>query len=208
MGSRELVQFVTTVNVDSDRLFTPKRATVKQGKLGLTFTDHFPIIVELQMPCAEPAEKLPLGWNLNKPGGWERYHDEAERIAEKIEMLSNDKDLSSEEVMEKVEKIQNKIKFTSFGKTKPKTKKSIADGMKADSTDEREAKELLKRQSDKMEAEILKIKASKHGRTTNVFKMREVVAGNKKSKQEAHAIMDVEKSNLEVLPERPGKQCS
>ena len=61
VGSRELVQFVTTVNVDSDRLFTPRRATVKQGKLGLTFTDHFPIIVELQMPCAEPAERLPLG---------------------------------------------------------------------------------------------------------------------------------------------------
>ena len=44
--------------------------------------------------------------------------------------------------MIKVEKIQNKVKCTAFGKTKPKTKKAIADDVKAN-TDEKEARNLL-----------------------------------------------------------------
>ena len=38
--------------------------------------------------------------------------------------------------------------------------------------------------------EINKIKAAKHGRVTNVFKMREIVARSKKQQQEAHAVKD------------------
>jgi hypothetical protein len=57
-------------------------------------------------------------------------------------------------------------------------------------TDDEEAKELLNYQSKVIEDEINKIKAGKHGRVTNVFKMREVVAGPKKQQQEAHAVKD------------------
>ena len=41
----------------------------------------------------------------------------------------------------------------------------------------------------------------KFGRVTNVFKMKEIVAGAKKRPQEAHAVLDVETKNLVVSTE-------
>ena len=61
IGSKEFVQFVTTLEVDSENKYTPRRAIPKHGRLGLTYTDHFPLVMELMMPCVEPAEKLPAG---------------------------------------------------------------------------------------------------------------------------------------------------
>ena len=57
-------------------------------------------------------------------------------------------------------------------------------------TDDKEAANLLHIQSQAIEDEINKITSGKHGRVTNVFKMREVVAGAKKQQQEAHAVKD------------------
>ena len=81
IGSRELVQYVSSVQVDSELLYTPRRAVSKGGKLGLTYTDHFPVLVELEMPRVEPDKKLPPGWNLSKPGGWKTYEEECEKVA-------------------------------------------------------------------------------------------------------------------------------
>ena len=47
IASRELVQYVKAVQVDSERLYTPRRAVSKKGKIGLTYTDHFPVLVDL-----------------------------------------------------------------------------------------------------------------------------------------------------------------
>ena len=52
---------------------------MKEGRLGVTHTDHFRVLVELKMPQAQPAGKLPLNWNLNKPGGWKKYEEEGEK---------------------------------------------------------------------------------------------------------------------------------
>ena len=65
-------------------------------------------------------------------------------------------------------------------------------------SDEVEAKELMRKQSDKMEAEILKVTSSKLGRCGQVFKMREVVAGPKKGGQEAQAVIDSRSGELVV----------
>ena len=58
--------------------------------------------------------------------------------------------------------------------------------------DEEEMKQILKQQSQVIEDAINKIKAEKPGRVTNVFRMRELEAGQKKQKQEAHAVRDPE----------------
>ena len=50
--------------------------------------------------------------------------------------------------------------------------------------------ELQQKQSDLIEKAINEIKSGKHGRKTNVHKMREVVAGPKKQQQEAHSVKD------------------
>ena len=73
VGSRDLIQFITTVQLDSEMRNTPRRAVAKKRGLGLTYNDHFPLWLGLEMPRAQPADKLPSGWNLSKPGGWNKY---------------------------------------------------------------------------------------------------------------------------------------
>ena len=102
------------------------------------------------------------------------------------------------------------MKHKAFGKTKAKTSKNAEDnGKKVEESEEEQAKIILKKQSDKMEAEILKVKALKQGRTANVFKIREAVVGKKKTRQEAHAIFDEDTkelvvSNSEIKKSYPG----
>ena len=57
-------------------------------------------------------------------------------------------------------------------------------------TDEEKGKALLNKQSERMEAETLKIKTMKQGRASKVYKMREVIQGTKKATKEASAIYD------------------
>ena len=58
---------------------------------------------------------------------------------------------------------------------------------------EENVRELMRRQYDQLKDEINKLKENKYGRITNVFKMREIVAGPKKAPQEAHAVIDKER---------------
>ena len=101
----------------------------------MTYTDHFPVIVELKLPAAQPDGKLPLNWNLNKPGGWKKYEDEGEKVAAKIEEIAEDEESTIIEVMVKVEKVQETMKYLAFGKTKPETKKAVAKRDKAKKED-------------------------------------------------------------------------
>ena len=64
--------------------------------------------------------------------------------------------------------------------------------------DEDKLRELKRKHYDDMEEEINKLKLAKYGRATSVFKMREIVAGPKKSPQEPHAILDKDKYELVV----------
>ena len=94
-------------------------------------------------------------------------------------------------------KIQTKIKFQSFGKTKPMTdtlkkrrmeNKRISASRLAD--EEGQMKEILNKQNEAIEEAINKIKSGKFGRQVSVFKMKEIIGGSKKPKQEAHAVFD------------------
>ena len=198
IGSRELVQYVSSVQVDCERQYTPRRAVLKQGKISVTYTDHLPVLVQLEMPKTEPLEKVPSNWNLNKPGGWKEYEEEGEKVAEKLCDIIEAEGDNSEVMIEKFERLHNKMKYKAFGKTKPKTMKAECREIKADESEEEQAKCILKKQSDKIEAEIIKVKSLKQGRVNNVFKMREVVVGKKKARQEAHAVVDEETKELVV----------
>ena len=67
-----------------------------------------------------------LHWKTSKPGGWKAFKEAGERQASKIVQIVEDEGYSSEEVMDKVKKVNNKMKWTAFGKTKPRTKKALA----------------------------------------------------------------------------------
>ena len=169
IGSTNLLPYVRRVLVDCTRKYTPRRALTKKGKLTLSYTDHFPVIVDLLMPRASQGMdgQDELLWNTNMPGGWKAFEEAGERQARKIAEIVEDEGYSSEEIMEKVEKVNNKMKYSAFGKTKPRTKKALAKETIDTSTDEEKAKLLSAQEAERMEAEILKIKASTQGRTMN-----------------------------------------
>ena len=50
-------------------------------------------------------------------------------------------------------------------------------------------REVLKKQTEFIEEAINKIKSRKLGRQVSVFKMKEIIAGSKKPKQEANAVL-------------------
>ena len=64
-----------------------------------------------------------------------------------------------------------------------------------------EAKEILRRQSEKLEKEILDIKNGKQGRASKVFKMKARIGGSKKTGMEAHAVMSPNSGELLVSSE-------
>ena len=200
IGSTNLLPYVRRVLVDSAREYAPRRAVTKHGKLTVTFTDHYPIVVDLEMPKASQGmeSQNKLEWNTRKPGGWEAYEKAGESFAAKLVEIAEDEGYSSEEVFEKVEKVHEKMKWTAFGKTKPRTKKAEAKEKLDEGDDEEKAKVLMSKQTERMEAEILKVKAMKQGRATKVFKMREVISGSKKKGKEAHAIIDPETNKIVV----------
>ena len=131
-------------------------------------------------------------WNLEKPGGWEKYRAMTAEIKYKADNIVEDETLEIEEKMRKLDKLTDKVKFRAFGKIKPPTKSArlaiqvpSAQGM----VDEQQrARELLEMQSKQIEEEINRIKSLRHGQASKIFKMKEIVAEPKKEKQDAHPV--------------------
>ena len=96
---------------------------VRRSKKGLvsTYSDHFSVeIVFSDLPRAgklgeEETEKGSV-WNLRKEGGWEKYKNETEKVAQKVVDIVEKSELSIEECMKEIETVNNKVKFVSFGK--------------------------------------------------------------------------------------------
>ena len=91
-------------------------------------------IVEFEnLPKGWINKKPTCSWNRGKPGGWERYKDLSEAASKAIHNIIKNNELTNKEVFNEVEKIENKIRFQSFGKTKPPTR--LRDLSKAGRTD-------------------------------------------------------------------------
>jgi hypothetical protein len=203
IGSANLLPYVRRLEVDSGRKFTPKRVVYKDGKYGFTYTDHFALEVELLMPSSkvEQQKKQVSRWNLHKPGAWEEYEWRTNLQAGRISELVEDENIEITEVVGKVNKELDKIKYKCFGKTKVKVDKKEKAKKDKTGTDEEEAEAMAAEQSEKVEKQISRITSSKLGRCGNVFKMKEVITGPKKSNQEAQAVKDPKTGRLVVEPE-------
>ena len=118
--SKGLEEYVEELKIDSKRIFTPHRAT----KTKLVYTDHFSLIFKLKdIPMKVIDLKVknnPVIWNTFKEGGWEKYRDLTTNSPELEEVNEMAKNLNSEELMNKISKRMEKIKFKSFGKVKRK----------------------------------------------------------------------------------------
>ena len=170
----------------------------KGQKLGLTYADHYPLIIRLEMPKSDVEAKPEARWNVNKPGAWEMYEKVSDEAAEKIEELAEDENMTNEGIMKYVDKLENKIKYKTFGKTKPRTKQKTINETKDNNSEEESAKVLAKRHLDKMEEAIARIQKLRQGRCGKVFKMRDEIAGPRKAGKEAHAIIDFRTNELVV----------
>ena len=109
--------------------------------------------------------------------------------ADRIEEIVDDLDNTIETVMKEIEKVHTKIKFQSFGKTKPKAKKNITDNNKKKTQHKKDAA-IKQKETEKVERQIEKIKSKNQGRAGNVFRIRKDIAGHKKAGQEASSIKD------------------
>ena len=198
IGSSNLLPHVKGMMIDSSRKFAPRRAVMKQGSLAVTYTDHYPILVELEMPRVEKSmEKPKATWNTRKPGGWEKYKELSNKAPVQIEVIADDEEAEDDDVMHKIDKIQTKLKFSAFGKTKQKTKRAVKrDETVSKKTESEEAKELLARQSKLIEEQVKSVMEKANGRVTRVFKMKEIIAGKRKTTQEAQAIINPETEEL------------
>ena len=196
IGSANLKQCVVKVLVDQKKEFTPYRAITTRGVLGLRYTDHLSLILELKMKSRKTSQKTEVKWNTSKPGGWNHYNWISNLKANKIkDAVENENDTDT--AGKKLDKIDKKIRFAAFGKTKIKNNKPKRIN-KDNKSEEETAKETQRKESEKIEKEFENIKKSKQGRAGKVFKMREVISGPKKQCQEAIALKDSRTGELVV----------
>ena len=79
------------------------------------------MLIELSgMPRNQCRNQPEPTWNKGKPGGWEIYERVTEDHADKIESIVEDEEKDTNTIMKDIDKIDTKIRFKSFGKTKPK----------------------------------------------------------------------------------------
>ena len=206
--STNLRPYISKLLVDSNQEFCPKKVGRSKGREMEIKSDHYPLILELKrMPKAKTTVKKESRWNLQKPGGWQAYKVAMEDVATRMDTITDNQALDAETIMKKNDAIMNKVKFKVFGKSKQMTKKAserrLEDRLKAAQglDSEEKVRDLMRKQYNSMEEEINKLKHAKYGRSTNVFKMKEIVAGAKKSPQEPHAVLDAETEELVVSNE-------
>ena len=191
IGSQNLLPFVKSILIDKERKFTPKKIGWRKNQFSSVYTDHFSIEVTLSgMPRRTTLSVKSSRWNLGKPEGWKSYQELTDKAAEKIEAIVLNEDISIDDAMKKVTAIENEIKFSAFGKTRSKSIKARGAKIAKQSSEEADNHELIKRQSQKMEDEIIRVKSQNLGRVGSIFKMKEVLNGPKKGGQEPTAIKD------------------
>jgi len=115
---------VTEFRVDSNREWTPYTMSKRGKRVAKRFSDHLGIKMSVKM------KKVPDEWKANKEiinfkteEGWEPYKTATNKAADKIAEIANDRDLSIDEVREKICSIDERIQKESFGTIwiKPKT---------------------------------------------------------------------------------------
>ena len=196
--SVSLQPYLTKVIVDTDRKFTPKRVITRKKIKRNIFSDHYSLKIEFKgIPRKQEENKQETTWNRGRPGGWETYQRITDDVADKVSDI-NEKEDDIDKVMKQIDAIENKTKFKAFGKTKsnvkkkPNPKQCRCNPGRSGSCEECKKKddEIQNKITQKIEAQEEKIKTSSHGRSGNVFRIRNTVLGPKKGGQEASAIKD------------------
>ena len=120
-------------------------------------------------------------WKVNNPWGWETFKTLTDKAAAEIEeAIANDPDI--DKVIKKINVIETKIKFKSFGKTTVSSNKVKKDIKCLDpckicncnrcKNQKEKDEELIDKRTKQIEEAVLRIKESRQGRAGNIFKMK------------------------------------
>jgi hypothetical protein len=142
-------------------------------------------------------------WNTNKEGGWSRYKELTEDDISVVETHQKD-DISTTNVMCKIDKVMTRINHSDFGKVK--RKRNIVKRMASNSDElpEDTNSHLLKIQREEVEEEFKKIKEIKttKGKTAAIFSTMKKIKGDTKSGPELVAMKHPETEELVFDPEK------
>jgi hypothetical protein len=129
----------------------------------VTLSDHYPCVLTLEgLPREDKKEEKVSEWNLAKEGGWNRYTVLMEEYSGKMNKIIENKEKKMKEVMEKVDKIHNKVKFMSFvkvtigkrskkGKVENKTKNTVEKDIELLELQVKDTDKKLKKKKEKKE---------------------------------------------------------
>ena len=185
---RKLLPYIKSLLIDSERKFAMKRVIYRSGKLKTVFADHYTLVLRLEnLPGVKVKSEKSCYWNLCKEGGWEEYKRISDEKSETIDKLVEDTALDIDEVMDKVEKIQDKIKFGAFGKT---TKKMRNKPNVMDTAMSNEAEDIINKQRRVAEEHLRNLSECNQGRVGKIFQIRKSIQGCKKGAMEAQAVKD------------------
>ena len=169
------------------------RVVVKDGKKCLVSPDHYTLILSFKdIPTNRNKVKQEpnVKFNLKKEEGWKNYQALTEEC-EDLFRIVNDNEKSIEDIYAKFEKMHNKIKFKSFGKTRTQCVGYEKSGKnKLPSDNEAVIEDIMNKLFKRLENEIESLKSSSNSRSTRAFKLVETVQGKKKGGPEAVAIID------------------
>ena len=128
---------------------------------------------DIPMNRNKVKQEVKVGFNLNKTDGWKNYEVLTNKC-ENLKKIVEDNEATIEETYNRFEKIHNKIKFQSFGKSRIRgagsSKTKEAD--KADMNENDMIEKIMKERSTRLEKEVKELK-SYSSRPTRAFKLLE-----------------------------------
>ena len=227
-----MFEYVESLTIDKDRLFTPFRPVSENKR---TYTDHYSLKLKfknipLKLDKPVGGRKL-VRWNTKKDGGWEAYYKMTTNNDQLMNIGNDEFEEDPEIIVKKIENVMKDIKYQAFGKVKEKANTKVCKELeslqkekiklfnlkdpknnveeKIKEIDSQISLNLLKKQREAFESELESLRELKKskGISAAVFRVREKVVGPKSSKQEATVIID-SKTNLEVSTPEEIKRVS
>ena len=147
MISINLKTRITEFKVDTNREWTPYTMSKRGKRVTKRFSDHLGIKMSVRM------KKVPDEWKANKEiinfrntEGWELYKTTTDKAADEIAEIANNRDLTIDEVRERICSTDERLQKESFGKTWIKPRRTAEKKPKP----KKEADELFKEHLDEL----------------------------------------------------------
>ena len=179
--------------IDSSRRWEVARPVLKDGRLQLTHSDHYTMVATFQnLPSAKVArEEQEVRWKTGNKESWTKYKEESKKASKKITETVENKKNDINEVLNKVEAIETKMKFKTFGKCTVKSMAKRKEKIKKNEmhlTEEEKAILLLKNQTKRVDEAVSKVEQSGLNKVGQIFKITQEIKGVERGASRANAI--------------------